>query len=78
MNRYRHAQITFSDDQQTLTADGDKFTAVEGVPGRCIGCAFPDGFGCAAWRTVKASLCRPGDRADGRGVIWVPSNTVNA
>ena len=78
MNKYDHAVITFSDDEQTMTANGDKFRAVEGVaPGRCTGCSFKSGFGCAAYRSrYDSSFCLPGQRKDGRGIIWVPVRTA--
>jgi len=72
--RFRHARIEFAADQQRLTADGHAFVTQDGVPGRCIGCHFRDGFGCSLWRSQPgSSLCQPHTRADGRGVIWVPA-----
>lgn len=75
MNKYDYAAITVSKDQNTLTANGDKFHAVEGVaPGSCTGCSFVSGFGCAAYRSEHAhSFCRDSMRKDGRGIIWIPA-----
>jgi hypothetical protein len=68
--------VAIDDDQQSVTVGGHKFVAQANDTGSCKGCAFPDGFGCALWRSNKGTLCRSKDREDEREIIWVPAHTV--
>lgn len=56
--------------------NGHKFAAIDAhVPGRCIGCALRDGFGCGlAEARLRGSLvpnCSAKYREDSRDVIFV-------
>lgn len=65
--------VSMADDEQSVTVGGHKFVAQVGEPGRCLGCAFPDGFGCALWREDQSPRCQSKDRRDGVGIVWVPA-----
>lgn len=63
----------FTTDENELTLKGRRYVATETeTPGRCLGCAFPEGFGCKASRLLQESpRCQPKWRKDGRSIVWV-------
>lgn len=69
--------VAMAADEQSAVVGGHKFRAQHGgEPGRCTGCDFKDGFGCAFYRVdLGSSLCQPQNRQDGKGVVWVPAVT---
>ena len=76
--------VEFSEDQCTVTVRGSRYKTVDGMPGRCEGCAFKKGFGCLVSEEALRGLsaveiagvpmglphCQPEHRKDGRSVVW--------
>ena len=61
--------------------NGHKFAAIDSpVPGRCVGCALRNGFGCklheARLADSSAPNCSAKYREDSRNVIFVPREAL--
>ena len=76
--------VEFSEDEGKVTVKSSRYKAVEGIRGRCEGCAFKKGFGCLVTEEALRGLsaeeiarmpmglprCQPEHRKDGRSVVW--------
>jgi hypothetical protein len=71
--------VEFSEDSTQVVVNGRKYIAVDGVQGRCAGCAFVEGLGCALCEAVirqdglkvlDMSRCGSKLREDGRDIVW--------
>ena len=67
--------LMYSSDQNTMTAEGNTYAAVETGEYSCKGCEFDTGISCSLVdRKIIGSaflLCAQTPRIDGRSVIWV-------